>query len=121
MQDSIESLGRFQRRRVMCRTDRANDGRNLVPGKIGKSSFERFMAKRLAILIAVENYSDARIPPVQYAEADANGFAASLELAGPLDKVVLLSASATKTRINSKVRQHVRALALACSPISRQS
>jgi len=79
------------------------------------------MAKRLAILIAVENYSDARIPPVQYAEADANGFAASLELAGPLDKVVLLSASATKTRINSKVRQHVRALALACSPISRQS
>ena len=55
------------------------------------------MAKRLAILIAVEKYSDTRINSVQYAEADANGFAAALELAGPIDKVALLSGAATKT------------------------
>jgi len=68
------------------------------------------MAKRLAILVAVENYSDTRIPAVQYAEADADGFADALEVAKPIDKVVLLSAKATKTRINSQVRQHVKAL-----------
>ncbi|PYX58271.1 MAG: hypothetical protein DMG76_09540 [Acidobacteria bacterium] len=68
------------------------------------------MAKRLAILIAVEKYSDTRINSVQYAEADANGFAAALELAGPIDKVALLSGAATKTTINSKVRQYVKAL-----------
>jgi hypothetical protein len=68
------------------------------------------MAKRLAIVIAVEKYSDTRIPAVQYAEADAKGFAAALELTGPIDKVVLLSAKATKTTIDSQVRQHVKAL-----------
>ncbi|MBN1653527.1 MAG: caspase family protein [Deltaproteobacteria bacterium] len=68
------------------------------------------MTKRLAILIAIEHYSDKRIPTVQYAEADAVGFAAALEIAGPIDKVLLLSAKATKTSINSKVRQHVKAL-----------
>src|SRR5438552_18872466 len=50
---------------------------------------------------AVEKYSDTRINSVQYAEADANGFAAALELAGPIDKVALLSGAATKTTINS--------------------
>src|SRR5436309_5164777 len=68
------------------------------------------MNKRLAILIAIEDYNDSRIGSVQYAEADAKGFAAALELGGPLDKVFLLSAGATKTSIESKVRQNVKAL-----------
>lgn len=68
------------------------------------------MTKRLTILIAIEAYSDTRIDPVRYAEADANGFAAALELGGPLDKVFLLSSTATKTTIESKVRQNVKAL-----------
>lgn len=68
-------------------------------------------SKRLAIVIAVENYTDGRIGGVKYAEADATGFAAALELGGALDKLFLLSAKATKTTINSKIRQHVKALA----------
>jgi hypothetical protein len=68
------------------------------------------MGKRLAILIAVENYADARISAVKYAESDATGFATALELGGALDKVFLLSSRATKTTINSQIRQHVRAL-----------
>lgn len=68
------------------------------------------MVKRLAILIAVEYYRDIRIRSVQYAEADANDFAAALDLGGTLDKVFLLSSAATKTTINSKVRQHVNSL-----------
>jgi hypothetical protein len=65
---------------------------------------------RLAVLIAVEQYSDSRVLPVQYAEDDAKGFAAALELGGQLDKLYLLSAQATKTSIQSKIRQHVRVL-----------
>jgi hypothetical protein len=61
------------------------------------------MGKRVAIVIAVENYSDSRIKKVSYAEADAQGFADALEVAGPIDKVLLLSAKATKTSINSKI------------------
>jgi hypothetical protein len=55
------------------------------------------MGKRLVILVAVEKYLDKHIPPVQYAEADAIGFADALELGGPLDKVPLLSSAATRT------------------------
>jgi hypothetical protein len=33
------------------------------------------MGKRVAIVIAVENYSDSRIKKVSYAEADVKGFA----------------------------------------------
>jgi uncharacterized caspase-like protein len=68
------------------------------------------MAKKLAIVVAVEKYADKRIPSVKYAESDANEFAAALELGGVLEKVFLLSARATKTTINSQVRQHVKAL-----------
>lgn len=69
------------------------------------------MGKRVAIVIAVENYSDSRIKKVSYAEADARGFADALEVGAPIDKVLLLSAKATKTSINSKIRLHVKALA----------
>jgi len=63
------------------------------------------MEKRLAIVIAVEKYPDTRIRTVKYAEADAEGFAKALEVGGSLDKVFLLSGKATKTTINSQVRQ----------------
>ena len=69
------------------------------------------MEKRLAIVIAVEKYADARIHAVKYAEADAKGFAKALENGGPLDTVFLLSSKATRTTITSQVRQHVKALA----------
>ncbi len=73
------------------------------------------MGKRLAIVIAVETYADTRIRIVKFAEADAEGFAKALETGGVLDKVFLLSAKATKTTINSQVRQHVKALTAADS------
>lgn len=68
------------------------------------------MGKRVAIVIAVENYSDSRIKKVSYGEADAQGFAQALEVGGTVDKVLLLSAKATKTSINSKISQHVKSL-----------
>jgi len=68
------------------------------------------MGKKLAIVIAVEKYADTRIQAVKYAEVDAKGFAKALENGGPLDKVFLLSNKATRTTINSQVRQHVKAL-----------
>lgn len=76
---------------------------------------EAGMEKRLAIVIAVEEYADTRIRAVNYAEADAKGFAKALEIGCALDKVFLLSGKATKTTINSQVRQHVRALTAADS------
>jgi len=69
------------------------------------------MGKRLAIAIAVEDYSDSRIHNVRFAEADARAFVDALEISAPLDSVLLLSAKATKTSITSKVRQHVGSLA----------
>lgn len=68
------------------------------------------MDKRLAIVIAVENYADSRFKTVKWAEADAKGFAKALENAGRLEKVFLLSNKATLATINSQVRQHVKAL-----------
>jgi len=68
------------------------------------------MEKRLAIVIAVENYADSGIHAVKYAEADAKGLARALENGGPLDNVFLLSSKATRTTINSQVRRNVKAL-----------
>lgn len=68
------------------------------------------MGKRLAIIVAVEHYSDTRIKSVKWAENDANGFATALEQGGSLDKHFLLSGKATKTTITSQVRQQVKAL-----------
>lgn len=80
-------------------------------GNAGTSNgVKQRMSRRVAIVIAIEDYSDARIPKVRFAEADATAFAAALEIAAPIDKVVLLSAKATKTSINSKIRQHVKTL-----------
>lgn len=89
---------------LSCRICLANDG------KIEPIELRQHMGKRLAILIAVENYHDTRVPPVQFAEADATGFSAALQLGGLIDEVLLLSTGATRTSINSKVRQHVKTL-----------
>ena len=68
------------------------------------------MKRRLAIVIAVERYPNSRVKTVNYAEADAKGFAKALENGGPLDKVFLLSGKATRTTISSQVRQNVKTL-----------
>lgn len=68
------------------------------------------MKRRLAIVIAVETYANSRVKAVNYAEADAKGFAKALENGGPLDKVFLLSGKATRTTITSQVRQNVKTL-----------
>jgi hypothetical protein len=58
-------------------------------------------------LIAVEAYQDASIKSVRFAENDATGLRDALELHGldPANTVLLLSARATKTRIESEVRR----------------
>jgi len=68
------------------------------------------MKRRLAIVIAVETYANSRVKTVNYAEADAKGFAKALENGAPLDKVFLLSGKATRTTITSQVRQNVKTL-----------
>ena len=68
------------------------------------------MKRRLAIVIAVETYTNSRVKTVNYAEADAKGFAKALENGGPFDKVFLLSGKATRTTITSQVRQNVKTL-----------
>jgi hypothetical protein len=70
------------------------------------------MTRKVGVLIAVEQYADAQIPPVKYAEADAKGLSAALHAHGFIasDQVVLINAAATKTRIESKVRKTTQAL-----------
>jgi hypothetical protein len=71
------------------------------------------MGKKVAIVIAVEKYADSRITDVRFAEDDAKGFAASLQLGGTVDTVELLSPKATKTTINSQLKLHLKPLAAA--------
>lgn len=68
--------------------------------------------EKYALLVAVEAYHDKRIPTVVYAENDANGLAASIQDVGfPAANIeVMLSASATKTRIESAIRTLCRRL-----------
>lgn len=65
------------------------------------------MGQIFGFLIAVEAYQDVSIKPVRYAENDANGLRDALKLHGldPTHTVLLLSAQATKTRIESEVRR----------------
>lgn len=62
--------------------------------------------EKYAILIAIEEYHDGHISEVTYAENDANGLAVALRDAGfsPSNLEIMLSASATKTRIESAIR-----------------
>lgn len=61
---------------------------------------------KYAFLIAVEQYHDAAINAVQYAESDAKEFASALASHGYAKEMqtTLLSSSATKTRIESVFR-----------------
>jgi hypothetical protein len=68
------------------------------------------MSEGKAVVIAVEKYQRQNIPPVEFAEADAQAVAESLRYSGLLDSnvVVLLSAAATKTSIESRLRTFMR-------------
>lgn len=68
--------------------------------------------EKYALLIAVENYQDASIIPVKYAENDATALASALKGVGFPDANIelLLSSSATKTRIESAIRSLCRRL-----------
>ena len=63
--------------------------------------------RKVAILIAVEDYADSRIPRVKYAEADAQELAAVLEGHGftEQDQTVLVNSAATKALVESRVRR----------------
>jgi hypothetical protein len=69
------------------------------------------MADRLALVIAVDSFQDADVPPTPHAEADAAAFARALEPLGFVreHQVVLLGSQATKTAIESRLRKLVKA------------
>jgi hypothetical protein len=64
------------------------------------------MGEKFAIIIAVENYQDKSIIPVQYAETDAKGIFNTLKLhdLSETNTELLLSEKATKTTIESRMR-----------------
>ena len=66
----------------------------------------------VALLIAVENYNDARIQRVKYAKADADEFGDALKDLGfdATDQVILIDSDATKSIIESKVRTTIDSL-----------
>jgi|SRR5271157_1506326 len=68
------------------------------------------MSQRKAFIIAVEEYQRRDISPVGFAEADARAVSESLKYSGLSDDdvVVLLSAMATKTTIESKLKTFMR-------------
>jgi hypothetical protein len=68
------------------------------------------MADRLALVIGLESYQDAALPPVAFAEADAAAFAQLLTQHGFAreEQVVLLGSQATRTAIESKLRKLVK-------------
>jgi hypothetical protein len=59
----------------------------------------------IALVIAVENYSDSKIPTVKYAQNDAEQFSLAIKEIGFVEQVVLLSSQATKSTIESKLRK----------------
>lgn len=64
------------------------------------------MTEKFALIIGIESYQDTSISKVHFAEADAKDVAESLELHGFTGKnaILLLSSTATKTTIESKLR-----------------
>jgi hypothetical protein len=70
------------------------------------------MSEGKAFIVAVENYQIRSIPCVEFAEADARAVAESLKFSGLLDEniVILLSATATKTTIESKLKFFMRSV-----------
>jgi len=67
------------------------------------------MSDKYSIVIGIENYQDRRITSVKYAENDANEIASSLQTHGVIDSKIeiLLSSTATKTTIESRLRRHL--------------
>ncbi len=65
---------------------------------------------KLAILIAVEKYSDKKIVSVPYADTNAIALSESLGKIGydPGDQLLLVNDQATKTAIESKVRRAIK-------------
>ncbi len=63
------------------------------------------MADKIALIVAVEHYSDARIQPVQYAEADAKSFESAVGSHGYKTQTMLLSSKATKSSMESNLRR----------------
>ncbi len=69
------------------------------------------MPERRAILIAVDSFQDASMPPAPHAESDAQALALALEPVGyPREgQLVLLGAQATATAIASRLRKLAKA------------
>jgi uncharacterized caspase-like protein len=70
------------------------------------------MSQGKAFIIAVEEYQSRAVPRVDFAEADARAVSESLMYSGLSEEnvTVLLSATATKTTIESKLRIFVKAV-----------
>lgn len=66
----------------------------------------------VALLIALEDTGDKRVPPVKYAEADVRAFGRAIHEVGfhEADQVLLVNAEATKSILESKIRRTVRSL-----------
>jgi hypothetical protein len=77
-----------------------------------KKSVVPVAGEKYALLMAVESYHDKRISKVIYAENDATGLDAAIQDVGfPAANIeVMLSSSATKTRIESAIRTLCRRL-----------
>jgi hypothetical protein len=68
------------------------------------------MGHKIALVTAVEKYSHKTIPSVDYAEADAKGFASAIALHGYQAYELAPSSRATKSSIESNVRRHLKRL-----------
>jgi len=68
------------------------------------------MGDKLALVTAVEKYNDKTIPIVDYAEADAKGFASAIALHGYQVHELLPSSKATRTSIESNLRRQLQRL-----------
>ena len=68
------------------------------------------MGDKIALVTAVEKYSDKHISKVEYAEADAKGFASAIGLLGYHARELAPSAKATKSSIESLLRRELQRL-----------
>lgn len=70
------------------------------------------MGERVAFFVAVDRPPDARLPPVEFAQADAAAFAATLAPLGftPDRQTLLFGNAATKTTIESRLRRLAKTL-----------
>jgi hypothetical protein len=66
------------------------------------------MENALAIIVAVETYKEKTIKPVLFAEADAREFSEAMAALGIASQEVLVNEDATKSRIESLIKTHLR-------------